>query len=89
MSRRLWLCDKWVLQIQTPDPKLSDKLKSIYDHMIVFLNYREKYWGASLTSEKNLLVGYLNQKNDSSIRSKLTEYKTWWTAHKNDAITLP
>ena len=89
MSRRLWLCDKWAAQIQPSDPKLYDKVKSIYDSMKVFLDYREKYFGMSATTEKTTIIGYLNQKNDAGLKTKLAEYKAWWAAHKNDAISIP
>ncbi|MBI5638916.1 MAG: hypothetical protein HZA17_00680 [Nitrospirae bacterium] len=88
MDRRLWLCDKWVSQIQTEDPKLYDKLKSIVDHMTVFLNYRSKYYGVSATDETNALQGYLDTKDETAIRTKLTEYKAWWTANKGGAINI-
>jgi hypothetical protein len=89
MDRRLWLCDKWLTQIQTPDLKLHDKLKSMTDSMIVFVNYREKYFGLSAKDEKNLLAGYLKQNDSTNIQTKLAAYKTWWAANKGNAISLP
>jgi len=89
IDRRLWLCDKWVAQIQPEDAKLYDKLDSVVSSMNVFLDYREKYFGLASKNERLLLDNYLSAKNDASIRTKLTEYKTWWTAHKGDEITLP
>lgn len=89
MERRLWLGDKWFAQIQTADPKLRDKLKSMTDSMVVFLNYREKYFGISAKDEKISLETALFQNNVTAVQTKLTEYKTWWTAHKSDSITLP
>ena len=89
IDRRLWLCDKWVAQIQPEDAKLYDKLDSIVNSMNVFLDYREKYFGLASKNEKMLLFSYLSKKDDASIRAKLAEYKTWWAAHKGDSITLP
>jgi hypothetical protein len=42
-----------------------------------------------VADEKNLLAGYMNTNNGTGIKTKLTEYKTWWSAHKNDAINIP
>jgi len=89
MERRLWLGDKWAAIIQPSDPKLRDKLKSMTDSMVVFLNYREKYYGISAKDEKIALDTALFQNNVSAIQAKLTEYKGWWSTHKGDSITLP
>lgn len=89
MERRLWLGDKWAASIQTSDSKLRDKLKSMTDSMVVFLNYREKYYGISAKNDKIALETALFQNNISAIQTKLTEYKTWWAAHKADTISLP
>jgi hypothetical protein len=89
MDRRLWLCDKWLAQILPSDPKLTKKLKTIVDNIIIFLEYRKKYFGvATSDAEWNLLVSYVNQKDSANIQAKLTEYKTWWNEHKNDSITV-
>ena len=88
MERRLWLADKWFAQIQSAEPKLRDKLKSMTDCMVVFLNYREKYYGIVSKNDKIVLETALLQYNASAVRSKLTEYKTWWTKNKENAINL-
>lgn len=89
MDRRLWLCDKWFnqLQLQKADQKtvLQEEVKS----MNVFLDYREKYFGISAKDEKNLLSQYLMQNDSTDIQAKLMAYKTWWSANKEDSITLP
>lgn len=89
MERRLWLGDKWFAHIQTADLKLRDKLKSMTDSMVVFLNYREKYYGIASKNDKIALETALFQNNIAAIQTKLTEYKTWWAAHKADTISLP
>lgn len=89
MDRRLWLCDKWILQIQPSDALLRKKLRNIVDHMKVFLDYREKYYALAAASEKQTLDGYLAQNDEASIRAKPTEYKAWWNANKGAAINLP
>lgn len=88
IDRRLWLCDKWVLQIQPEDAKLYNKLDSIVSNMTVFLDYREKYFVISAVNEKALLLNYLAKKDDVSIKAKLVEYKTWWTDNKEKALNL-
>ena len=89
MERRLWLADKWFAQIQTADPKLHDKLKSMADSMVVFLNYRQKYFGVALTDEVAALETAFFQNNATALQAKLTEYKAWWASHKSNSITLP
>ncbi len=89
MERRLWLCDKWYMQFQLGKVAQKDMLKELVDHMTVFLNYREKYYGISAKDERNLLSNYLYSNNGTAIKAKLTEYKTWWTANKTKAINLP
>jgi len=84
MDRRLWFA-----QIQTSDSKLGDKLKSTTDSMVVFLNYREKYYGITSKNDKIALETALFQNNVTGVQTKLTEYKTWWTEHKVDPIALP
>jgi hypothetical protein len=89
MDRRLWLGDKWVAVIQPSDSKLREKLKSMIDSMVVFLNYREKYFGIAAKDEKIALETALFQNNISTVQAKLTEYKSWWSANKSGTITLP
>jgi hypothetical protein len=57
--------------------------------MVVFLDYREKYYGIKGRDEKSALSRYLTAKDGTSIKSKLTEYKTWWSVNKTKAINLP
>lgn len=89
MDRRLWLCDKWFLQLQLGKAELSKVLQESVDHMNVFLDYREKYYGISATNEKKALWEYLQANNGTGIKNKLTEYKTWWSANKGGSINLP
>lgn len=89
MDRRLWLGDKWFTQIQTSDPKIGSKLKSMTDSMAVFLSYREKYFGIEAKDELIVIETTLSQKNVTAIQAKLAEYKAWWSVHKGDSITLP
>lgn len=88
MERRLWLADKWFAQIQPAEPKLRDKLKSMTDYMVVFLDYREKYYRIASKSDKIAFEAALFEYNASAARSKLTEYKTWWMKNKENTITL-
>ncbi len=89
MERRLWLSDKWFLQIQVGKVESSETLQTIVKSMNVFLDYREKYYNISAKSEKELLLGYLEARNGTAIKNKLTEYKTWWGVNKTKAINLP
>ena len=88
MERRLWLCDKWYMQFQLGKVQQKDMLKELVDHMTVFLNYREKYYGISAKDERNALSNYLSQNNGTAIKAKLTEHNTWWTANKTKAINI-
>lgn len=89
MDRRLWLCDKWFLQITLKKADEKQVYQESVKSMNVFLDYREKYYGIKAADEKNLLAGYLSTNNGTGIKAKLTEYKNWWTIHKTDAISLP
>jgi hypothetical protein len=89
MDRRLWLCDKWFMQLQLGKVQQTDAFQAAAKSMNIFLDYREKYYGIKAADEKNLLAGYLNKNDGTSIKNKLTEYKNWWTVHKTDAISLP
>jgi len=89
MERRLWLCDKWDAQFQSGKVQQNDLLRELVDHMTVFLDYREKYYGMKARDEKIALSNYLYQNDLTSIKNKLTDYKTWWSANKNNAIILP
>ncbi len=89
MDRRLWLCDKWDAQFQAGKVSLSDLLRELVDNMNVFLDYRQKYYGINATDDKKALSNYLYQNDGISIKNKLSEYKTWWSANKGGAINLP
>lgn len=86
MSRRLWLCDKWLAYDQAGANKIVDEL---VDHLTYFLRYREKYYGVSAKADLILLDGYKQADNKAAIETKLAEYKTWWVNHKKDSISLP
>jgi hypothetical protein len=88
IERRLWLCDKWFMQLQLQKAKQEDVLQASVKHMEVFLNYREKYFGISAANEKQLLWGYRDKNNGTGIKAKLAEYKIWWAANKDKAINL-
>ena len=88
MERRLWLCDKWFFQLQLQKAELNKVLQESVDHMKVFLDYREKYYGISAEEEKKLLWGYLRTNNGTGIKNKLAEYKNWWKKNKDKAISV-
>ena len=90
MERRLWLCDKWFQQLDEGKTEQYKALSAVVnDHLEVFLDYREKYYGISAAEDKQTLSGYLLAKNDKEIRKKLTEYKQWWAENKTKSISLP
>jgi len=89
MDRRLWLGDKWFLQLQMGKVELHEALQAIVKSMNVFLDYREKYYNISAKGEKELLSKYLEANDGTSIKKKLTEYKTWWSVNKTKSINLP
>jgi hypothetical protein len=88
MDRRLWLCDKWFMQLQLKKAEEKDVYREAVKSMNVFLDYREKYYGIKAEDEKNFLAGYLAQNNGTGIKSKLAEYKNWWGVNKGKAINL-
>ena len=88
IDRRLWLCDKWFYQLQTGKVEQKTVLQESVKSVVVFLDYREKYYGLKAADEKKLLAGYLSSNDGTSIKNKLTEYKNWWSVHKSDAISL-
>ncbi len=88
MDRRLWLCDKWFMQLQLKKVEEKQVYLESVNSMNIFLDYREKYYGMKATDDKNLLTGYLSTNNGTGIKTKLTEYKNWWSVHKSDAISL-
>lgn len=69
-------------------------LTKLVDNMTIFLNYRQKYLSQYVekdkTAEKEIaaLTTYLYANDGTSIKAKLTEYKTWWSANKTKAISL-
>ena len=88
MERRLWLCDKWFMALQLEKAAVDEVAKESVDHMIVFLDYREKYYGVSANDEKQALWVALSRKDNTSIKNKLEVYKTWWAANKGEEISL-
>jgi hypothetical protein len=90
MERRLWLCDKWLQQLDEGKTEQYKALSAVVNgHLKVFLDYREKYYGISAGEEKQALYGYLQSLNEKEIRKKLTEYKQWWAEYKTKPINLP
>lgn len=61
MDRRLWLCDKWFLQVQMGKVEMNGALRTIVKSLNVFLDYREKYYGMNAKDEKIGLTGYLEK----------------------------
>jgi len=88
MDRRLWLCDKWFMQLQLRKVEEKQVYQESVKSMNIFLDYREKYCGMKAADEKNLLAGYLNTNNGTGIKAKLKEYKDWWVVNKEKAISL-
>jgi len=88
MDRRLWLCDKWFMQLQLRKVDEKQVYQESVKSMNIFLDYREKYYGMKAADEKNLLAGYLNTNNGTGIKAKLKEYKDWWVVNKDKAINL-
>ncbi len=88
MDRRLWLCDKWFMQLQLEKVTQSDTLQAAVKSMNVFLDYRQKYYGIDAAGDKNLLSGYLSANDGTNIKAKLTEYKNWWSMNRNKSIRL-
>jgi hypothetical protein len=88
MDRRLWLCDKWFMQLQLRKAEEKDVYRESVKSMNIFLDYREKYYGMKAADEKNILAGYLNTNNGTGIKTKLKEYKDWWAVNKEKAISL-
>jgi len=89
MDRRLWLCDKWFLHVQLGKADLSEVLQTVVKYLSVFLDYRERYYGIAAREEKIRLLGYLELKDGTAIKNKLSEYKTWWSVNKAKSISLP
>ncbi len=88
MERRLWLCDKWSMQLQLGKVSQSDMLTALVDNMTIFLNYRQKYFGVSADNDLAALTNYLAANDGTSIKKKLDDYKTWWAKNKDKKISL-
>jgi hypothetical protein len=88
MERRLWLCDKWFMQLQLKKAEEKLSYQESVKSMNIFLDYREKYHGIKADDEKNALAAYVNTNNGTGIKARLMEYKNWWTVHKGDAISI-
>jgi len=88
MDRRLWLCDKWFMQLQLRKVEEKQAYQESVNSMNIFLDYREKYYGMKAMDEKNLLAGYLSTNNGTGIKTKLKEYKDWWVVNKEKSISL-
>ncbi len=65
MDRRLWLCDKWFLNLSIKKDGEKQVREEILDSMNIFLNYREKYFGVKAGDEKNLLAGDFTANNSA------------------------
>jgi hypothetical protein len=89
MERRLWLCDKWFMQLQAGKADQKTVLQESVKSMTVFLNYREKYFSLKAADEKTALTGYLAQNNGTGIKAKLADYKAWWVTNKTRSISVP
>jgi hypothetical protein len=88
MDRRLWLCDKWFMQLQLKKAEGKQVYQESVKSMNIFLDYREKYYEIKAADEKSLLAGYLSSNNGTGIKAKLAEYKNWWAMNKGKAISL-
>ena len=88
MERRLWLCDKWFMQLQLRKADEKEVYRESFRSMNIFLDYREKYFGIAAKAEKIMLAGYFETNNGTGIKAKLKEYKDWWTANKEKSINL-
>ena len=89
MERRLWLGEKWFLQLQMGKVEVVEALDRIVKTLAVFLNYRERYYGIKARDEKIALLGYQELKDGTAIKAKLSEYKTWWAVNKTKSISVP
>ncbi|MDA8098055.1 MAG: hypothetical protein M0042_00350 [Nitrospiraceae bacterium] len=89
MDRRLWLCDRWFSQLALGKTDVRTALGNVKESLEIFLDYRAKYFALAAEADEDKLIGYLNQNDERSIRSKLAEYKTWWSANKGASISVP
>jgi hypothetical protein len=94
IDRRLWLCDKWLYQLQHGKIQQTDALRSVIKSLNIFLDYREKYYGIKAVDEKHVLDSNLFTENKSdkakldTTIAKLDEYKKWWSSNKTKSIKL-
>ncbi len=89
MERRLWLGERWLAQVQMGKVEVVEALDRIVKSLAVFLDYRERYFGIKAREEKIALLGYQELKDGTSIKAKLSEYKTWWSVNKTRSISIP
>jgi hypothetical protein len=82
MDRRLWLCDKWFMQLQLKKADEKQVYQESVKSMMVFLDYRDKYYAIKSANDKELLIQYLRQNNGTGIKAKLIEYKNWWAVNR-------
>jgi hypothetical protein len=79
MDRRLWLCDKWNARYKAGKATQSDYVYHMDHNMVVFLKFREKYFGGvDAKKEIKALRGYIIANDLKAISNKLSEYKSWW-----------
>ncbi|MEE9912057.1 MAG: hypothetical protein K4571_10075 [Deltaproteobacteria bacterium] len=88
MERRLWLCDKWSMQLQLGKVSQQDMLEALVKHMKVFLNYRQRYYGVKAADEINAISTALQANDGTTIKNKLSIYKSWWIANKEKSISI-
>jgi hypothetical protein len=83
VTRRLWLCDRWLSQIRpNEDLKLHNKLDNAIDNIKVIINYRVKYYRDisrdEAAKEEYILSELLRNNDEKGIRSNLATYSSWW-----------
>jgi len=84
MEHRLWLGNRWMGQVQLGRADGQEALMDIVEHMMFFLDYREKFFGSRELTEKELLLSYRKQENGATlIKNKLAEYGNWLEEHKD------
>lgn len=88
MARRLWLADKWFAALEAGTANEKAVNQNVLESMLVFLDYRDKYFGINAKKEKTKLYEYQLNNNGAGIKAKLEEYKQWWKENKSSAIRL-
>jgi hypothetical protein len=76
------------MALQTGKAEEKTVYRNAVDSMQVFLDYREKYYGISAKSEKQVLWEYLQANNGTGIKDKLQKYKSWWSGNRDKAISV-